>query len=372
MPAGRLRQRIEALLASADVTVGGGRPCDIEVHDPRFFERVLAHGSLGLGESYMDGWWDCESLDQFFHNLLINHIDERVVPWREALLALRARLINLQRGKRAYKVGQDHYDIGDDLYERMLDKRMIYSCGYWREAGDLDAAQEAKLDLVCRKLGLEPGMRVLDVGCGWGGMARFAAERYGVEVTGITVSRHQYERAQEICAGLPVDIRLEDYHDTPGTYDRILSIGMFEHVGYKNYRPYMEKMRALLKPDGLFLLHFIGRDVSETRTDPWIERYIFPNSMIPSAAQVTAAMEHLFVIEDWHNFGPDYDRTLMAWRANFDRRWPEIAQRYGERFRRMWHYYLGVSAGAFRSRRDQLWQLVLSPEGVPGGLIVPR
>jgi cyclopropane-fatty-acyl-phospholipid synthase len=253
----------------------------------------------------------------------------------------------------------------------------VYSCGYWKNATDLDAAQEAKLDLVCRKLGLAPGQRVLDIGCGWGEALKFAAERHGVHGVGVTVSEEQAQFARELCAGLPVEIRVQDYRevgkgDGGERFDRIWSIGMFEHVGVKNYRAYFETVRRCLAADGLTLLHTIGGNLSTNHTDPWIAKYIFPNSMIPSAQQLAAASEGLFVIEDWHNFGADYDRTLMAWRANFDAAWPSLRERYGERFQRMWRFYLAASAATFRSRRDQLWQVVLSPSGVAGGYVAPR
>lgn len=365
--ASRLRGRIESLLALADVRIDGARPWDIGVHNERLYARVLAEGALGLGESYMDGWWDCERLDQFFQRILRARLDRRVRPTRELISVARAKLINLQKPSRAFEIGQRHYDIGNDLYERMLDARLIYSCGYWKNASTLDEAQEAKLDLVCRKLYLAPGMRVLDIGCGWGGTARFAAERYGVEVVGITVSEEQARYARDMCRGLPVEIRLQDYRDVQGAFDRVLSLGMFEHVGCKNHRTYMRLVRDRLKEDGLFLLHTIGGNRSVTRANPWTDRYIFPNSVLPSVAQIAGAAEGLFVLEDWHSFGADYDRTLMRWHANFEAAWPELKDRYGERFGRMWRFYLLSSAGGFRARTNQLWQIVLSPRGVLGG-----
>ncbi len=355
------------LLEPADVVLGGSRPWDIVVHDPRMPARVLAQGSLGAGEAYMDGWWDCERLDDMLARLLRSGLDRRLRTADAIRKSLLALLRNPQGLRRAFIVGRSHYDVGDDLFERMLDPRMIYSCAWWEGASDLASAQEAKLDLVCRKLGLERGMRVLDIGCGWGGAARFAAERYGVTVTGITVSQNQAATAAARCRDLPIEIRLEDYRRLTGRYDRIWSLGMFEHVGVRNYRRYLRKVRELLAPDGLFLLHTIGSNRSVRRTDPWIEKYIFPNSMLPSMAQVARAAERLWVIEDWHGFGPHYDRTLLAWLHNFDAHWPELAARYGERFRRMWRYWLLGSAAAFRARRNQLWQFVLSPHGVPGG-----
>ncbi|MGA9422369.1 MAG: class I SAM-dependent methyltransferase, partial [Rhodanobacteraceae bacterium] len=237
---------------------------------------------------------------------------------------------------------------------------------------DLDAAQEAKLDLICRKLRLKPGMRVLDIGCGWGEALKFAAERYGVSGVGITVSEQQAHHARDLCKGLPVEIRLQDYRDVTETFDAVYSVGMFEHVGWKNYRSYFEVCRRCLAADGLSLLHSIGTNGEPSRPDPWIEKYIFPNSMVPAASQVTGALEGLFVVEDWHNFGADYDKTLMAWRANFDAAWPSLQNEYDERFRRMWRFYLSGSAAVFRTRRDQLWQIVLSARGVPGGYVAPR
>jgi len=361
------REVLAEWLAAADIGIDGSRPWDLRVRDERLWNRILADGTLGLGEAYMDGWWDATRVDELVARALRAAIDARLPSMREAWLALKAKVINLQAPRRAFAVGERHYDVGDDLYAGMLGPRMIYSCGYWRAARDLADAQEAKLDLVCRKLGLEPGMRVLDIGCGWGGAAEFAAERYRVEVTGVTVSRNQATAASERCRHLPVEILFDDYRSLGGRYDRIYSLGMFEHVGPRNYRAFLSKVRELLAPGGLFLLHTIGTHVTQRANDPWIERYIFPNSLVPSRAQIDAAAENVWVVEDWHEFGVDYDRTLMAWLDNFERNWDAIAGRYGERFRRMWRYWLMTSAGAFRARHLHLWQIVLSPDGLVGG-----
>ncbi len=368
-----IRERIVRLLAAGDVHPGGGRDCDPVIHDSRFYARVLAQGSLGLGESWMDGWWDVASLDGMLTRLLQARVDEHVHGIAGAFDALRAHLLNLQTARRSRVVGERHYDLGNELYAAMLGKRLVYSCGYWRTASDLDAAQEAKLDLVCRKLRLQPGMRVLDIGCGWGEALKFAAERYGVRGVGVTISQEQATYARELCAGLPVEIRLQDYRTIePHAFDRVFSLGMFEHVGVRNYATFFDVARRSLDPraddGGLFLLHSIGGNASTTRTDPWIARYIFPNSMIPSAAQIAQAVEGRFVIEDWHAFGPDYDRTLQAWRTNIEAAWDSLPPRYDERFRRMWRFYLAASMASFRARRNQLWQVLLSPHGVPGGL----
>jgi cyclopropane-fatty-acyl-phospholipid synthase len=355
------------LLAPLDIRLGGSRPWDIRVNDQRMFHRVLAQGSMGAGESYMDGWWDCEQLDEMLTRVLRSDMERHLRSPRAVLLALSARLHNMQSARRSYVVGERHYDLGDDLYEQMLDPRMIYSCACWDKATTLAQAQEAKLDLVARKIHARSGMRILDIGCGWGGSAQFMAERYGVSVTGVTVSRNQLQTGQKRCAGLSVDLRLEDYRSLTGTFDGIYSLGMFEHVGSRNYRTYLQKARELLKPDGLFLLHTIGSNESSVATDPWIEKYIFPNSQLPSLAQITAAAEGLWVIEDVHSFGQYYDRTLLAWADHFDRAWPGLAAKYGERFRRMWRFWLLSSAASFRARQTQLWQIVLSPSGVAGG-----
>jgi cyclopropane-fatty-acyl-phospholipid synthase len=378
-----LRGRVVALMEAAGIQPGGPGDCDPQILDPRFYGRVLREGSLGLGDAWMDGWWTVRSLDGMLFRLMAHGVDERVHGVHGWLDDLRALLVNLQAGRRALAVGERHYDLGNDLFEAMLGKRLVYSCGYWRETAavdgmTLDDAQEAKLDLVCRKLGLRPGMRVLDIGCGWGEALKFAAERYGVSGVGVTISREQADYARALCAGLPVEIRLQDYHrlgdgGEDDRFDRIFSIGMFEHVGAKNYRAYFEVVRRCLKaPDDLFLLHCIGNNVSVRHTDPWIARHIFPNSMLPSARQVADASEGLFVMEDWHNFGADYDRTLQAWRTNIEAAWERLPSRYDERFRRMWRFYLAASMAAFRARRIQLWQVVFSPHGIPGGYVAPR
>lgn len=367
-----LKQRVQRLLEPADVRLDGHRPWDIQVYDEAFYPRVLAHGSLGLGESFMDGWWEAQALDSFLFRLLRAQVDRHVRTFDDVWTAIRAKFVNLQKRRRAFEVGERHYDLGNDLYRAMLGERLVYSCGYWRDANNLDGAQEAKLDLVCRKLALRPGMRVLDIGCGWGEALKFAAERYGVSGVGITVSHEQVDLARELCHGLPIEIRLQDYRDLEERFDRVMSIGMFEHVGVKNYRRYFEQVRRCLPESGLFLLHTIGTNLSAACTDPWIDKYIFPNSMLPSAAQIAQASEGLFVLEDWHNFGVDYERTLTAWRDNVERSWDSLGDRYDERFRRMWRYYLAVSIGSFRSRQNHLWQLVLSPEGVSGGYVAAR
>lgn len=360
------------LLSRAGITINGAAPYDLQVKNPHFFKRVLQEGSLGLGESYMDGWWECDQLDSFFTKILRAGLDTQLPHHlKDTLRVATTRLINLQSKKRAWIVGKEHYDLGNDLFTRMLDPYMQYSCAYWKEADNLVDAQQAKLALICEKLQLKPGMRVLDIGCGWGGLASWMAKNYRVSVTGVTISAEQQKLAQDRCAGLDVNILLQDYRDLQDQFDRIVSVGMFEHVGPKNYKTYFEVVDRNLKPDGLFLLHTIGAKKTDTTVDPWIDKYIFPNGCLPSVRQIATASESHFVMEDWHNFGPDYDKTLMAWYQRFQALWPEIANNYSERFKRMFDYYLTACAGAFRARDIQLWQIVFS-RGVEDGLRVAR
>lgn len=311
----------------------------------------------------MDGLWDSHHLDELFNRLLSFNIEEKLVGWaRIRLLAevIRQHLFNLQSSKRAFQVGEEHYDTGNEIFEAMLDPTMSYSCGYWHKADNLAQAQLDKLDMICRKLELQHGETLLEIGCGWGGLARYAAEHYGVEVTGLTVSKEQQKLAQQRCAGLPVKIELMDYRNMQGRFDKIVSVGMFEHVGPKNYPVYFDSVYRLMKEDGLFLLHTIGIYKTSKTVDAWINKYIFPNGKLPSAEEIASSVNDVFLIEDWHNFGQDYDKTLMAWWKNFDAAWPQLEAKYGNRFYRMWKYYLLCCAGFFRSRQGQLWQLVLS------------
>lgn len=373
-----MKRVILELLDQAGITVNGSAPWDIQVKHPQFYSRLLRNTDLALGESYMDGWWDCAHLDQFFYRVLKAGLDNKVVSssifWRNKLFQsfyrLTYHLFNQQTYEKALAVGKQHYDVGNDLYQIMLDPRMIYTCGYWETAENLPQAQEDKLTLTCDKLKLQPGMKVLDIGCGWGGLAKFMAQRYKVSVVGVTISKQQVEWGRKACQGLPVKILFQDYREllkTNTKYDRVVSLGMFEHVGYKNYGTYMKVVSHCLKEGGLFLLHTIGANHSSPVTNAWINKYIFPHGHLPSIAQIGSAVEALFVMEDWHNFGADYDRTLMAWYDNFNRGWAHLKDRYDVRFRRMWNFYLLSCAATFRARRNQLWQIVFSKKGIEGG-----
>ncbi|MCH7690193.1 MAG: cyclopropane fatty acyl phospholipid synthase [candidate division Zixibacteria bacterium] len=368
MRASRLEAAVRKLLEHTDIRINGNNRWDIQVHDNRFYKRAVGEAELGLGESYMDGWWDCEEIDTLICKLLRSGLQDVVrrnwsILWPIALAAV----FNRQKKRRAQKDVGGHYSLGNDLFQKMLDPLMLYTCGYWNNAASLEQAQINKLELICRKLELKPGMRVLDIGCGWGGFGKYAAENHGVSVVGVTVSKEQMALGQELCQGLPVEFRLSDFRQLNERFDRVVAIGMIEHIGYKNYRTFMKVVHRCLDDDGLFLLHTIGEIRSVTVTDPWTEKYIFPGSMLPSTKQLGQATENLFVMEDWHNFGADYDKTLMAWYANFERSWDSIKQNYDDRFFRMWKYFLLSTAGSFRARRNQLWQIVFSKRGVIGG-----
>jgi len=359
---------VRQILNKADIEIGGDRSWDIQIHHRGFYRRVVLKGSLGLGESYMDGWWDCKRIDQFLYRILscdLSRIDKKpVIRW---IFDLSGRVVNLQTLTRSHKVAEKHYDPDSDIILAFLDPYNQYTCGYFDGTDDLDTAQEKKLDLICRKLQITAKDHVLDIGCGWGGFARYAAEQYGCEVTGASNSANQLNHARSSCNGLPVEFIETDYRKITGSYDKVLICGMIEHVGYKNYERLMQIVHRCLKPEGLFLLHTIGGNRSQVTGDPWLLKYLFPNSMLPSLCQLTQAAEGLFVLEDLHNFSAHYDPTFMAWAANFDRHWPSIEKHYSRRVYRMWHYYFRHMAGTFRARLNQLWQLVFSKNGVPGG-----
>jgi len=356
-----IENKVKELLHHADININGNKPYDIQVHNKQFYSKIITGGSLALGESYMDKVWDCENLDTFFHKIITSDLKSKIKSINNLYYYLRAHIVNMQTKKGALNVIDQHYDLGNDLYEAFLDKRMLYTCGYWNDtAQNLEEAQEAKLDLSCKKLHLKPGMKVLEIGCGWGGFAKFAAEKYQVEVTGITISKNQKAYAEKVCKDLPVKILLQDYRDVEGQFDAIVVMGMVEHVGFKNYRTIFDVTSQCLKKDGLFLLHTIGDHFATPFGEPWSHKYIFPNSSLPSLTQLEKSSRKHFIIEDLQNFGGDYYYTLKAWHENFVKNWSSIEHNYDERFYRMWVYYLLSFAGSFKARKLQLWQIVLS------------
>jgi cyclopropane-fatty-acyl-phospholipid synthase len=358
------KEIVTELMASAGVQINGINPYDIQIHNENLYDRALSLKSLGLGEAYMDGWWDCKQLDEFVSRILQAGIAEKTLgSWKLAVPFLRAFLFNLQSVSRARMIAYRHYNLDNDLFLSFLDPYNQYSCAYFKETDDLTQAQINKMDLIIAKLKLAPSDHVLDIGFGWGGLARYMAEKTGCKVTGVNISEQQIKYAKQTLSGLPVKIINSDFREISGEFTKIVSVGMFEHVGYKNYRTFMRIVHRCLKDGGIFLLHTIGGNSSQIKTDSWINKYIFPNGMLPSIAQIAKSAEGLFVIEDLHNIGPHYDKTLMAWNSNFQDAWPELSKRYDNRFRRMWEYYLLSCAGAFRARYNQLWQLILTKPG---------
>ena len=363
---------IRAITDPVDVGFAGERPWDLQVHNPALFGDLIRRGSLALGEAYVRGDWDCAALDQLFTRLLRSSLSRQVasgfLPSAQLLGVLRRQAehwINWQTRRRSTRVAELHYDIDHRIYAATLDSRLIYSCAHWQYADDLETAQLHKLQRICLKLELEPGMRLLDVGCGWGALAAYAAQAHGVEVVGITLSRQQAAFCQQ-CYGDQVQVLHCDYRSEQlrslGPFDRIVSIGMLEHVGRKNDRVYFETLSHLLVPDGLLLLQTIGSHDTNFDLDPWIDTYIFPAGRLPSAQQLSVGFESWFLLQDWENFGCDYDQTLVAWNQNFERVWPALQAEIKHGFERFWRYYLLSCAGFFRSGQGQLWQLVLSPK----------
>lgn len=366
-------ERIKGLLQEVGVVVNGPNPWDPQIHNDGFWNRLFAQGSLGLGEAYMDGWWDADDLAEFFNRVLSSNIDKSIKLTPVFLWQIvQARLLNMQTVERSRRVAEMHYNQ-TDAYKASLDVRMTGSCGYWPEGvTNVNEAQEAKLDLVCRKIGLKPGQKVWDIGCGWGAFMGFAAEKYGADCVGVTVSPDQAAYGRERYKGLPVEFQVKDYREFTGRVDHVVSMGMFEHVGHKNHRTYFEAARRAIADDGLFMLHTIGAQKTTETIEPWLEKYIFPGGVIPSMAQVGAAIDGIFTVIDLHNIGPHYDRTLTAWHENFEAKWPKQRNAEQERFYRMWKYYLLCCAGAFRARILQVWQFVFSTAGVPEGYRTAR
>ena len=352
---------IQQKLAVCGIEINGPHEWDPQVNNEEFYSRVIAEKNLGLGEAYMDGWWNCKRLDELLCRIIKCGVEYDIKgSLRYTLLLLPMKLINMQSRSRSHRAAEEHYDIGNDFFFSFLDPLRQYSCAYFKDTADLDAAQVNKLELIAGKLELKEGDRLLDIGCGWGGLSKYMASRYGCRVTAVNISREQLAFAREDCKGLPVEFIECDYRDISGEYDKVVSVGMFEHVGSKNFRSYMNVVHRVLRKNGIFLLHTIGVNTSGINCDQWLNKYIFPHGSLPSAAQIASAAEGLFVIEDFHNLGAHYDKTLMNWYRNFTKSWPAFAERYGERFQRMWSYYLLSCAGAFRSRAIQLFQVLMT------------
>ncbi|MCY3880195.1 MAG: cyclopropane fatty acyl phospholipid synthase [Rhodobacteraceae bacterium] len=366
---GQFRKRFGELLEYADVRIDGDRPWDLQVNREEVFARMFASGSLGLGESYVDGWWDCDRLDELMCRLSGAELKSRFRAG-DIIHVLHSLLVTIPyRRSDPDAEGKVHYEQKRELYRCMLDKRMIYSCAFWENAKSLDEAQEHKLDLIARKLRLKPGMKILDIGCGWGGALHYLAEKYGVSGVAVTISPDQFAAASELYAGLPLEVRLQDYRAVSEQFDHSFSIDMLGHVGRRNYRKYLRTVRRQLHPGGLHLVQTAGSANRSVKADPWVNRYIFPGSHIPSPKQIAEASEGVLVLQDWHNFTQDYDRTFMCWYENLSAAWEALGYDNDDRLFRMWRYYLLSFAGVFRSGVSQLWQITFSRDGASPGNI---
>jgi cyclopropane-fatty-acyl-phospholipid synthase len=355
------------LLAKADVTLNGNKPWDLRVRDDRALARIIRDGSLGFGEAFMEGWLDCDRIDELAYRAYQANLAEQIEVKTAILEALKVRLNPFGSKSRSHEIGEFHYDTGNDLFELMLDPHMIYSCGYWKRAQTLEQAQRDKLELICRKLDLKPGQRLLDIGCGWAGLARYAAEHFGVQVVGITVSKEQAELGRTLAGDLPVEIRIIDYREMNEGFDRVVSVGMFEHVGRRYFPDFFAAAERCLKPSGLFLLHTVGYQREEA-INPWYDKYIMPGVEFPTIANIANSAGDRLAMENLHVWdGSHYDRTLMAWWDRFDASWHRLKGKYDERFYRMWKLYLQGCAGAFRADRMRVWQLVFSKDRPQGG-----
>ncbi len=356
---------IKTLLQKSGIIINGPNPWDISVHNPGGYVRVFRDKNLGLGESYMEGWWDSRKLDEFFCRVLSTNLSRDIKgSFRHMLYYLPGFLFNLQTKARARIISAHHYNLGNELFFSFLDPYNQYSCGFFDNTDDLNTAQMKKLKIISDKLELKKEDHLLDIGCGWGGLAKFASEQTGCRVTGVNISENQLNFAEKFCANLPVNFINTDYRSIKGNFSKIVSVGMFEHAGQKNYRIFMKTVHRCLKDNGIYLLHTIGSNISSSGCDPWITRYIFPNGKLPSIKQIAGSAERLFIIEDIHNIGPHYDRTLTAWNNNFQQAWPQLKEKnekkYDEKFKRMWEYYLLSCAGAFRARDIQTWQILMT------------
>jgi len=357
------------LLASADIHLNGNRAWDIHINHPHLLTRLLKQGGVALGDSYMDGWWECQAIDQMLERAMRARLHEKLQTPRAWWESLRGRMRHSDSEGPSRIVGRMHYQVGNPVYQAMFDTHMTHSCAYWVEgAQTLEEAQLAKLEMICRKLQLKPGMRILDIGCGWGSFMRYAAEHYGVTVIGLTTSEGQLKLGQELAGSLPVQFEMTDYlqfnPDSKSRFDRIVSIGLFDQLGAHNFSAFFQTAKRSLKDDGWMLLQTQGKTQRSGLLDAWDDKHIHPTGYIPRLDEVTQASEAHFVVEDVHNFGADHDRTLQQWHQRFEMAWPQLRLSHDERFYRMWRFHLLSSAASFRTRHKQMWQLVLSPKGL--------
>lgn len=342
----------------------------VRVENPRVFTRALAAGSLGLGESYMAGDFvvDDGRLPELLEILLRNRLDQKIKERPLAVLQVGLmRITDGLRGK-AHNV-QRHYDIGDDLFEAFLDKTLTYSCGYATHPDDdLEKLQQNKLERICRKLRLRPGDRLLDIGCGFGGLLIHAAKHHGVKATGVTLSRRHCARGQAAAEreGLSDRVRIEyaDYNEVTDEFDRVVSVGMMEHVPRREYDRYFDRIARVLTKDGVGLVHTIGSNAPKNQHDPFIQKYIFPSSNQPRLSEIAGGLERNgLAILDVENMVRHYGYTAARWLEKFRAAKPRLdPARYDESFQRMWEFYLCEGVAAARASDGALYQVLFAKD----------
>lgn len=369
-----VERRVRAEFERAGITIGGHAAHDLRVLDPSFFRRIAMNPAYELGQTYVDGLWECDAIDRMMTKLLAAGVGQSFEHGRQFFVrSLVAKAHNLQSRLRAKIVIDRHYDLGDELFAAMLDESMAYTCAIFETPEtSLADAQQAKMRVLCNKLELASGETFLDIGCGWGGLLDHAARVNGARVTGITISKNQHATATERVRHHPgASVRLMDYRDLPKQgerYAKVAAVEMIEAVGPKNYETFFRSVHDVMEPGGRFVLQCFISHRSVYVCNEWFDRHIFPNGVSPSLAFLSRASESTFgapsVIED---IGLHYDPTLMAWNDNFEAAYPSLV-RYGydERFRRMWRFYLTSLAGVFRAKHLRCYQIVYEKPGHRG------
>jgi cyclopropane-fatty-acyl-phospholipid synthase len=367
---------LSKLLAAADVQINGTRPWDMQVHNESTYARILKDGDLGAGESYMEGWWDCQQLGVMIEKVLRADVMSKV----QLSLVDKAKAVwSMLTGSKSTGSSKEqlcyHYDIGNDLYKAMLDPYMQYTCGFWRNgATTLEQAQLDKLDMICKKVNARQGCKWLDLGCGFSGLMKYATEKYSTVCTGYNLSTDQMGYGRDVlCAGLPITFVEGDFCKTlasvkDGKFDVVTNVGSIEHCGVNRYREFMQNAYNCIADDGVFLTQSILSGSKDTQYSflAFLNKYIFPGGVSPTLTQLSQAMEGLFVIEDVHNFGEDYAKTLAAWHANLTQAWASLSAnnpKYTTKFKRMFDFYLLCCAGTFRARGLNLLQIVATKVG---------
>lgn len=373
------KSHVISFLEKAGIAIGGPNDFDIHVNDDRFYEMFFKDRTVGAGEAYTEGFWDVKDLKLLAEKIFLSGKLDHQYGFLNNLIYQ----LNKAQGKlKALFDIKKTYDHNIELYRAMLDKRLLYTCAYWNNidysVANLDLAQEQKLELVCQKLGLHQqpkGQSILDYGCGFAGFAKYAHEKYGAKVVGITISKLQYKVAKEICKGLPIEIRFQDYRDIPKgeLYDHLVALGIIEHITVKNAREFILNAKSHLKnekyQDNRFVLHGMFTNGTEHRIDPWMEKYIFPGAEIFTFKHLFDMIHGVFYCQDFHPFGPDYSLTADAWYQRLEMNYGNLLpSEQNNEFMRTFEFYLKTASASFLTQRNNLMQMVLTHGPVINGL----